>query len=55
VPGDPADWYDPASGAMLFPFRTLAVGVGLVLLPAVSRLTARWRPPMPLRNAAGRE
>jgi high affinity choline transporter 7 len=51
VPGHPNEWYDTASGAMLFPFRTLAVVVGLVLLPTVSRLTARWRPPMPLRNA----
>jgi len=37
----PAEWYDPTTGAMLFPFKTLAALVGLVLLPLVSRLTAR--------------
>ncbi|MCI0465304.1 MAG: sodium:solute symporter family protein [Gemmataceae bacterium] len=45
LPGRPEDWYDPDSGAMLFPFRTLAAAVGMVLLPVVSRLTARWDPP----------
>jgi high affinity choline transporter 7 len=35
---DPAAWYD-ASGAMQWPFRTLAAVVGLVLLPVVSRLS----------------
>jgi high affinity choline transporter 7 len=34
------------------PFRTLAAAVGLVLLPVVSRATARWDAPRPLRNAA---
>ncbi|MGH9937698.1 MAG: sodium:solute symporter family protein [Blastocatellia bacterium] len=48
---EPAKWYD--AGAMLFPFKTLAAIVGIVLLPVVSRLTARWDAPRPLRNAAG--
>jgi high affinity choline transporter 7 len=30
------------------PFRTLAAAVGLVLLPLVSRITARWDPARPL-------
>ena len=37
----PARWYDPGTGAMLFPFKTLAAIAGLILLPVVSRLTAR--------------
>ena len=32
------------------PFKTLAAGMGLILLPVVSRLTAAWNPPRPLRN-----
>ncbi len=32
------------------PFRTVAALAGLVLLPLVSRATARWDPPQPLRN-----
>ena len=32
------------------PFKTLAAGAGLVLLPVVSRLTAGLAPPRPLRN-----
>lgn len=52
LPGDPASWYDAASGAMLFPFKIMAAGAGLVLLPMVSRLTARWSSPRPLRNVA---
>ena len=35
-----------------WPFRTVAAGAGLALLPAVSRLTARWSAPRPLRNLA---
>lgn len=50
LPGEPADWYDAASGAMLFPFKTLAAAVGVVLLPVVSRLTGRWDRPRALRN-----
>jgi high affinity choline transporter 7 len=55
LPGSPADWYDASSGAMLFPFKTLAAGAGLVLLPVVSRVTARWDDARPLRNPAGAE
>jgi high affinity choline transporter 7 len=51
LPIEPARWYD-AGGALLFPYKTLAALAGLVLLPAVSRLTARWITPRPLRNAA---
>jgi high affinity choline transporter 7 len=50
LPGKPADWYEPGTGALLFPFKTLAAAVGLLLLPIVSRLTARWDAPQPLRN-----
>ena len=46
--GEPAKWYD--AGAMLFPFKTLAAGVGMVLLPVVSRLTARWDAPRILKS-----
>jgi high affinity choline transporter 7 len=53
LPGDPAHWYDPASGRMLFPFKLMAAAAGLVLLPVVSRLTARWSPPRPLRRLEG--
>jgi high affinity choline transporter 7 len=38
---NPAQWYDPSTGAMLFPYKTLAAAAGMVLLPLVSRLTAR--------------
>jgi high affinity choline transporter 7 len=48
--GDPANWYDSVTGAMLFPFKTLAAVTGLILLPTVSRLTGRWDAPRPLRN-----
>ena len=34
------------------PFKTLAAGAGLVLLPVVSRLTVGLAPPRPLRNPA---
>ena len=34
------------------PFRVVAAGAGLILLPLVSRATARWDPPQPLRNVA---
>lgn len=50
LPGEPKDWYD--GSAMLFPFKTLAAGVGLILLPVVSRLTAKHDKPKPLRNVA---
>ncbi|HEY2973261.1 MAG TPA: hypothetical protein VGJ48_12170 [Pyrinomonadaceae bacterium] len=51
-PGDALSWYEPGTGAMLFPFKTLAMVTGLILLPAVSRLTAYWSAPLPLRNVA---
>ena len=47
--GNPASWYD-ASGALLFPFKTLAAATGCLLLPIVSRLTAKWDAPFPLRK-----
>jgi high affinity choline transporter 7 len=50
LPGTPADWYDPATGAMLFPFKAFAAGAGMIVLPAVSRLSARWEAPRPLCN-----
>ena len=39
------------------PFRIVAAGAGLLLLPLVSRATARWDEPRPLRNMSttGRE
>ena len=33
-------------------FKTVAAAAGLVLLPAISRMTARWIPPRPLKNCA---
>src|SRR5262245_56236608 len=35
------------------PFRTLAAAAGFLLLPIVSRATAAWDRPQPLRNPAG--
>jgi high affinity choline transporter 7 len=46
----PADWYDPASGAILFPYKTMAAAAGLILLPLVSRLTARFNRARQLSN-----
>jgi high affinity choline transporter 7 len=51
LPIDPARWYD-GGGALLFPYKTLAALTGMILLPVVSRLTARWVAPRELRNAA---
>ncbi len=48
--GDAAGWY--AGGVMLFPFKTLAAGAGMILLPVVSRLTAGRDAPRALRNVA---
>ncbi|MEY4167621.1 MAG: hypothetical protein RIR52_1445, partial [Acidobacteriota bacterium] len=45
-----AQWYDPVTGALLFPFKVLAAVVGLLLLPIISRLTARIDPPRPLQR-----
>jgi high affinity choline transporter 7 len=39
----------------VFPFRIVAAVAGLVLLPLVSRLTARWSEARPLRNVAVEE
>ena len=41
-------WFEPAGDATLFPVRTFAALVGMLLLPLVSRLTARWDPPRAL-------
>jgi high affinity choline transporter 7 len=50
LPGEPSSWYDGAT--MLFPFKTLAALAGIILLPVVSRLTARLDPPRTLHNPA---
>ena len=50
LPGAPRDWYDARTGAMLFPFKTLAAMAGLVILPVVSRLTSRLSQPRALVN-----
>jgi len=55
LPGRSEDWYDPATGAVLFPFKTLAASVGFVVLPLVSRLTAHWKPARVLVNLADEE
>ena len=47
---NPAQWYDPATGAMLFPYKTLAAAAGMVLLPVVSRLTRRLSQSRQLAN-----
>lgn len=39
---------DPSTGAVLFPFRTVAMLAGLLTSMAVSRLTAMASPPTPL-------
>ena len=55
LPGSPEAWYD-AGGALLFPYKTLAAAAGVVTLPIVSRLTASWDRPLPLRKIhAGEE
>ncbi len=45
---NPAAWYDAQTGVLLFPFKTLAATVGCLLLPLVSRLTAKWDQPKQL-------
>jgi high affinity choline transporter 7 len=52
LPGTSGQWFDPARDATLFPVRTFAAAVGLILLPLVSRLTARWDPPRPIPEPA---
>jgi high affinity choline transporter 7 len=46
----PAQWYDPATGAMLFPYKTMAAAAGMILLPVISRLTARMSAARQLAN-----
>jgi high affinity choline transporter 7 len=53
LPIDAGAWYDAATGALVFPFKTIAALTGLVLLPVVSRLTGRWSPPRPLKSIPG--
>jgi high affinity choline transporter 7 len=48
LPGNTAAWTDPVGGATLFPVRIVAASVGLIVLPLVSRLTAKWDPPQPI-------
>ena len=49
ITGRPGDlWYDQSARHPPFPVRILAATAGLILLPIVSRLTARWCPPQPL-------
>jgi len=38
LPLEAGEWYDADTGALLFPFKSLAAATGLVLLPSVSRL-----------------
>jgi high affinity choline transporter 7 len=42
---------DPASGTVLFPFRTLAMVAGLATIVVVSRMTAHRDPPRGLNSA----
>lgn len=53
LPGDPKTWYDGST--MLFPFKTLATLVGIILLPLISRLTIKWDKSLPLRNVTRHE
>lgn len=48
LPGSAADWYDSQTGAIIFPFKTLAAAAGLIILPVASRLSSRWDPPREL-------
>jgi high affinity choline transporter 7 len=52
IPLDVAAWYDPQTGALLFPYKTVAACAGIILIPLVSRLTARAMPARPLASAA---
>lgn len=52
LPESSETWTDPAGGATLFPVRIVAASVGMILLPLVSRLTARWDPPQPIPEPA---
>jgi high affinity choline transporter 7 len=50
LPGSSGAWYDPGTGALLFPCKSVAALAGVITLPVVSRLTGRWSRPRPLRN-----
>jgi high affinity choline transporter 7 len=50
LPGPASSWYETGTGALLFPYKTLAALAGVITLPIVSRLTRRWDSPQPLRN-----
>jgi len=52
LPGPPNLWLAGEGHATLFPVRTFAALSGLVLLPAVSRLSAPWDPPRPISSPA---
>ncbi len=51
VPLDVAACHDAQSGARLFPYKTVAAAAGMLLIPVVSRPTARWMVPRPLAVA----
>lgn len=53
LPGTPQNWYDGST--MLFPYKTLATIVGIILLPLVSRLTIKWDKSLPLKNVSRNE
>jgi high affinity choline transporter 7 len=55
LPGPVASWYDPGTGALLFPYKSLAAAAGLVVLPVASRLTARLDPPRALGRTSSRQ
>jgi high affinity choline transporter 7 len=51
LPINPEAWYEVSPKGvpvMLFPFKAMAFLAGMLLLPAISRLTQRWDPPRPL-------
>jgi high affinity choline transporter 7 len=50
LPLDPAAWYDAESGALLLPYKSFAAGVGMLVIPVVSRLTASWSTARPLQG-----
>jgi high affinity choline transporter 7 len=52
---NPSVWYEAGTGALLFPYKTLAALTGLILLPLVSRMTARWDNPVPLYLPSGKK
>lgn len=52
LPIDPETWYEVSphgEPVMLFPYKTVAFLVGMLLLPVISRLTRGWDPPRPLK------